>query len=100
MYLWEILHLTIKKMNKHVARVSRELSDARERLGRGDTDSDSDNENKNNDEKEKPTEEMVDRMEERLEAAQADQKNLFLIIFQVLMELLTESILQLLTFTC
>ena len=70
-------------MNKHVARVSRELSDARERLGRGDSDSDSDTENKNNDEKEKPTEEMVDRMEERLEAAQADQKNLFLIIFQV-----------------
>lgn len=30
-----------------------------------------------------PTEEMVERMEERLEAAQADQKNLFLIIFQV-----------------
>ncbi|EEB13531.1 Nuclear cap-binding protein subunit, putative [Pediculus humanus corporis] len=83
MYLWEILHLTIKKMNKHVTRVSRELSDARERLGRGESDSDSDNENKNNDEKEKPTEEMVDRMEEKLEAAQADQKNLFLIIFQV-----------------
>ena len=26
---------------------------------------------------------MVERMEERLEAAQADQKNLFLIVFQV-----------------
>lgn len=63
--------------------MSRELSDARERLGRGESDSDSDNENKNADEKEKPTEEMVDRMEEKLEAAQADQKNLFLIIFQV-----------------
>lgn len=30
-----------------------------------------------------PTEEIVERMEEKLEAAQADQKNLFLIIFQV-----------------
>jgi nuclear cap-binding protein subunit 1 len=34
------------------------------------------------DDHEKPSEDMVDRMEERLEAAQADQKNLFLIIFQ------------------
>lgn len=94
MYLWEVLHLTIKKMNKHVTRVSRELSDARERLGRGDSDSDSDNENKNNDEKEKPTEEMVDRMEEKLEAAQADQKNLFLIIFQRFIMLLTEHLVR------
>lgn len=29
------------------------------------------------------TEEMVERMEEKLEMAQADQKNLFLIVFQV-----------------
>lgn len=32
----------------------------------------------------KPTEEAVERMEEKLESAQSDQKNLFLIIFQVL----------------
>jgi len=73
-------------MNKHVSRVSRELSDARERLGRADSDSESDGEGgktASHADKEKPTEEMVDRMEERLEAAQADQKNLFLIIFQV-----------------
>ena len=31
---------------------------------------------------ERPTEESVEKLEERLEAAQADQKNLFLIIFQ------------------
>jgi hypothetical protein len=31
----------------------------------------------------KPTEEEVEKLEEKLEAAQADQKNLFLIIFQV-----------------
>ena len=30
---------------------------------------------------------MVERMEERLEAAQADQKNLFLIVFQVVRNL-------------
>ena len=30
-----------------------------------------------------PTEEMIERMEERLETATSQQKNLFLIIFQV-----------------
>ena len=30
------------------------------------------------------TEEQVERLEERLEAAQSEQKNLFLIIFQVI----------------
>ncbi len=34
---------------------------------------------------EKPTEEQVEKLEEKLEAAQGDQKNLFLIIFQVIM---------------
>ena len=32
---------------------------------------------------ETPTEEMIERMEERLESAQSEQKNLFLIVFQV-----------------
>ena len=31
-----------------------------------------------------PSEEMIERMEERLEEAQGQQKNLFLIIFQVI----------------
>ena len=30
------------------------------------------------------TEEQIERLEERLEAAQSEQKNLFLIIFQVI----------------
>jgi hypothetical protein len=93
LYLWEILHLTIRKMNKHVSRLGRELTEARERLRHAESDSDEsedgDGEGNNNsaqrgmsDDHEKPSEDMVDRMEERLEAAQADQKNLFLIIFQ------------------
>lgn len=35
------------------------------------------------DEDEVPTDEIIERMEERLEAAQNQQKRLFLIIFQV-----------------
>lgn len=84
-------------MSKHVNRLGRELAEALERLRHAESDSDEsedgDGEGNNNsgqrgksggaDDHEKPSEDMVDRMEERLEAAQADQKNLFLIIFQV-----------------
>ena len=80
LYIWEILHLTIRKMSKHVSRLSRDLAEARERLRRAETDSD---ESEDDNREGKPTEDMVERMEEKLEAAQADQKNLFLIIFQV-----------------
>jgi nuclear cap-binding protein subunit 1 len=83
-------------MSKHVNRLGRELAEALERLRHAESDSDEsedgDGEGNNNsnqrgksgggDDREKPSEDMVDRMEERLEAAQADQKNLFLIIFQ------------------
>lgn len=93
MYLWEILHLTIRKMSAHVNRLSRELGEARERVrARGGHSSSSDEDSSDEgragggggvNKTDKPTEEMVERMEEKLEAAQADQKNLFLIIFQV-----------------
>lgn len=124
-YIWEILHLTIRKMNKHVVRLEKELADARAKLRAAPSDSESSDEDgargailtsfassvlhlmprfvfspllKEGGEKrrrtninkdvskdggEQPTEEMVERMEERVEAAQADQKNLFLIVFQV-----------------
>merc|ERR1719300_713010 len=43
---------------------------------------------------EKPTEEQVEKLEERLEAAQADQKNLFLIIFQRFIMILSEHLVR------
>lgn len=88
-------------MNKHVGKLSREANDARKMIDESESgdseDSDGDgNENKaagNGSAKksnaptaaagEKPTEEQVEKLEEKLEAAQGDQKNLFLIIFQV-----------------
>merc|ERR1719210_2824968 len=46
-YVWEILHLTIRKMNKHVSRLSKEASDARKMIEDSESDShDSDEENK------------------------------------------------------
>jgi len=107
LYIWEMLHLTIRKMNKHVARLTRELSDAKERLRRaGSADSGDDSAGGADDGgaggsaggggagRERPSEEVVERMEEKLEAAQADQKNLFLIIFQRFIMILSEHLVR------
>lgn len=98
MYLWEILHLTIRKMNKHVIKLAGELQEAREKLAHAESsssesDDESESKKKQND-TEKPTEEMVERMEEKFEAAQADQKNLFLIIFQRFIMILSEHLVR------
>merc|ERR1739844_363494 len=103
-YTWEMLHLTIRKMNKHVNKLSKEASEARRMIDESDSDNsvnDSANEMDEKDKRsgrktgngngsEKPTEEHVERLEEKLEAAQADQKNLFLIIFQRFIMILSE----------
>lgn len=86
LYIWEILHLTIRKKNKHVIKLNTELTEAREKLRRAESRSGSSSEDEDNAKDksgERPSEDAVERMEEKLEAAQADQKNLFLIIFQV-----------------
>lgn len=98
-YLWEILHLTIKKMNKHVIKLGGELSEAQEKLAHAESsssesDEEDDTSKKKVDDGEKPSEEMVERMEERLEVAQADQKNLFLIIFQRFIMILSEHLVR------
>lgn len=82
------MHLTIRKKNQHVIKLNTELAEAREKLRRaesrsGTSSEDEDNVNKDKSGGERPSEDVVERMEEKLEAAQADQKNLFLIIFQV-----------------
>lgn len=89
--------MTVRKMNKHVAKLSAELNDARDKLRKAEmnsSDSEGEDENaqKGKDNKDIPTEEQVDKMEEKLEAAQADQKNLFLIIFQRFIMILSEHI--------
>lgn len=90
MYVWEILHLTIRKMNKHVQKLQKEVDEAREKIRKVEAEEGS----PEKEDKDHPTEEMIERMEERLEAAQADQKNLFLIIFQRFIMLLTEEIIK------
>ena len=80
-------------MNKHVSKLSKEASEARRMLEDSESDSEDSDDAAGGDKKrsgrtggrggEKPSEEHVEKLEEKLEAAQADQKNLFLIIFQV-----------------
>lgn len=73
-------------MNKHVMKLCTEVTETREKLRRAESRSGSSSEDEDNNKertRERPSEDVVERMEERLEAAQADQKNLFLIIFQV-----------------
>ena len=88
-------------MNKHVSKLGQSASDARRQIEDADSDSDRDvdmddgggiaagakeskkaRDKEDGGNKDKPTEEEVEKLEEKLEAAQADQKNLFLIIFQ------------------
>ena len=40
-YIWEILHLTIRKMNRHVVRLEKELNEARSKLRAAPSDSSS-----------------------------------------------------------
>jgi len=111
-YTWEMLHLTIRKMNKHVGKLSKEATEARRMIEESDSDSDNDSANEDDmkersnkrssnggnrdktEKGEKPTEEHVEKLEERLEAAQADQKNLFLIIFQRFIMILSEHLVR------
>nr|CAG4643826.1 EOG090X03JL [Lepidurus arcticus] len=106
-YVWELLHLTIRKMSKHVIRLERELQQARDKLraaqseseqseGEGDGEGDGPSKKKRVriTTSDPPTEEVVERMEEKLEAAQSDQKNLFLIIFQRFIMILSEHLVR------
>ncbi|KAK7116077.1 nuclear cap-binding protein subunit 1-like [Littorina saxatilis] len=87
-FVWEILHGTIKKMTKQVNQLQSEVDDARDRLDAAKRKEADGMEIFSDDEV--PTEEMIERMEERLETATSQQKNLFLIIFQRFIMVLTE----------
>lgn len=76
-----------------------ELTEAKEKLSRVESSSsDSEDEATNKRKKievgEKPSEEMVEKMEEKLEAANVDQKRLFLIVFQRFIMILSEHLVR------
>lgn len=76
-----------------------ELSVAREKIAHtesssSDSDDDAAPKRKKIEVGEKPTEEMVEKMEEKLEAANVDQKRLFLIVFQRFIMILSEHLVR------
>ncbi|NWR76829.1 NCBP1 protein, partial [Centropus unirufus] len=98
-YIWEILHSTIRKMNKHVLKIEKELEDAKARLARqhkrrDSDDDDDDDDDRSSDREDGPLEEQIERLQEKVESAQSEQKNLFLVIFQRFIMLLTEHLVR------
>uniref|UniRef100_A0A7N6F6L6 MIF4G domain-containing protein n=1 Tax=Anabas testudineus TaxID=64144 RepID=A0A7N6F6L6_ANATE len=93
LYIWEILHSTIRKMNKHVQKIQKELEEAKDKLEKQQhkrvTDMD-----KNSEDEEGQLEEQIERLQEKVESAQSEQKNLFLVIFQRFIMLLTEHLVR------
>uniref|UniRef100_S4NWY5 Nuclear cap-binding protein subunit 1 n=4 Tax=Pararge aegeria TaxID=116150 RepID=S4NWY5_9NEOP len=84
-------------MNKHVTKLSKELQEAREAIARADSsssESEDESGTKKKKDHDKPTEEAVERMEERLEMAHTDQKRLFLIVFQRFIMILSEHLVR------
>ncbi|GCB60473.1 nuclear cap-binding protein subunit 1 [Scyliorhinus torazame] len=92
LYVWEILHSTIRKMNKHVQKVQRELEGTKDKLDKQHKrrDSDDDYDQNSDDDEDGPLEEQIERLQEKVESAQSEQKNLFLVIFQRFIMILTE----------
>uniref|UniRef100_A0A8C4TKU5 Nuclear cap binding protein subunit 1 n=1 Tax=Erpetoichthys calabaricus TaxID=27687 RepID=A0A8C4TKU5_ERPCA len=94
-YVWEILHSTIRKMNKHVQKIQKELDEAKEKLEKQHRrrDSGDEDDDKNSDE-DGLLEEQIERLQEKVETAQSEQKNLFLVIFQRFIMILTEHLVR------
>lgn len=86
-YMWEILHSAIKRTVKNVDKCTKELEQAKDKQSKI---SDGDDDNNNNEET--ISYEMIEKLEEKLDSALNEQKNLFLIIFQRFIMILTEHI--------
>ncbi|XP_049603900.1 nuclear cap-binding protein subunit 1 isoform X1 [Syngnathus scovelli] len=99
LYIWEILHSTIRKMNKHVQKIQTELEEAKDKLEKQQNkkprdSGDEEDMEKNSEDEEVQLEEQIERLQEKVESAQSEQKNLFLVIFQRFIMLLTEHLVR------
>ncbi|XP_004711048.1 nuclear cap-binding protein subunit 1 isoform X1 [Echinops telfairi] len=93
LFVWEILHSTIRKMSKHVTKIQKELEEAKEKLARQHKRR-SDSDTRSSDRKGGAIEEQIERLQEKVESAQSEQKNLFLVIFQRFIMILTEHLVR------
>ncbi|XP_076811055.1 nuclear cap-binding protein subunit 1-like [Clavelina lepadiformis] len=96
LYTWEIMHATIRKMNKHLAKLEGEMAEMRERAAVAEKKDDCDE----NDDMMKgfnlfaPNEDDLRMMQEKVDAASSDQKKLFLIIFQRFIMILSDHLVR------
>ncbi|GAB0210369.1 hypothetical protein GRJ2_003502700 [Grus japonensis] len=63
-------------------------------LSQRESDEDDDDDDRSSDREDGPLEEQIERLQERVESAQSEQKNLFLVIFQRFIMLLTEHLVR------
>lgn len=85
-------------MNKHVQKIQKELEESKDKLEKlqhkkKDSGDEEDMEKNSEDEDDK-LEEQIDRLQEKVESAQSEQKNLFLVIFQRFIMMLTEHLVR------
>jgi len=78
-------------MNKHVVMIQKELEEAKERLAKQHKRRD---DARSNERENWPLEEQIERLQEKVESAQSEQKNLFLVIFQRFIMILTEHLVR------
>ena len=95
MYTWEIMHSTIRKMNKHLSRLETDLADMIERVSFANQKNDDDQ-----DDSTKafnlfaPNEDDIKKMRDQVDTASGEQKKLFLIIFQRFIMILSDHIVR------
>eukprot|EP00794_Sanderia_malayensis_P009859 gene9859-10869_t len=103
-YVWQILHSTLKKMIKHKNKASKDLKDAKEKLSRliekakrhddSSSESDEDSEKGSLNQEISNKESDVEKLREKVEKAEIEQKELFLILFQRFIMVLTDHTVQ------
>lgn len=102
LYVWEIMTSTLKKMSKHTNKVSGEVQEAKEKVAKleekakkqaGEANGDSNLEPGAAEDLNKK-QQQLEELTEKLENAQRTQKQLFLIVFQRFIMILTEHIVR------
>jgi len=102
LYVWEIMTSTLKKMSKHTNKVALEVQEAKEKLTKVEEKAGKRVEEANGESKSgfssadqvDQQQQDLDEITEKLENAQRAQKQLFLIVFQRFIMILTEHIVK------
>lgn len=102
LYVWEIMTSTLKKMSKHTNKVSGEVQEAKEKVAKLEEKAKKQTGEANGDSNLEPgaaedlnkKQQQLEELTEKLENAQRTQKQLFLIVFQRFIMILTEHIVR------